>query len=368
MNKKIKVLISLLTVIVLFSLVLASCRPAEEPVTEELAAEEGEPVDEGVKIGFAMVDMTNPFFVDVMNGANQIADAMNAEVIYNSAEGSLEAQIAIVETFIQQGVDAIIVDPLDPVGIQPVIQKALDANIPTLTAANLVEVEGNISTPFPAKDAFAMLMDMVAAYIDYDGDVLYMSGIPGNWILDQYLEGILERIDEYQDINLLSEQPAQMDPALAQRIMEDWLTSYDSIDAAIFTTDPDMYAAIEAINNAGRIGEFPLFSQNGDIRALEMIKNNENEVKIDLLSGATRIGAFNMVVAINLAIGEEMPSVLWFDYIPIMTEETWNTIVANGYEMDTEYKEKAGWMSPEEAIEIVNNADKEFLDWTPPSQ
>jgi ribose transport system substrate-binding protein len=366
MNKKIIMLMSLMCIIALMlTISLASCREAAPaPVADEPAPD----VDESVTIGFAMVDMTNPFFVDVMNGADQIAEAMNAEVIYRSAESSLEAQIAITETFIEQGLDAIIIDPLDPVAIQPVIERALAAGIPTLTAANLVEVPGNISTPFPAKDAFAMLMDMVAAYIDYEGDVLYMSGIPGNWILDQYLEGIVERVNAYPDINLLSEQPAQMDPALAQRIMEDWLTSYENIDAVIFTTDPDMYAAIEAINNAGRMGEFPLFSQNGDLRALEMIQNNQNEVKIDLLSGAGRIGALNMTVAIQLARGVEMPSIIWFGYIPVMTQETWDTIVANGYEMDTDYKRDAGWITPEEAIEIVNNAVAEFLDWTPPAQ
>ncbi len=303
-----------------------------------------------------------------MKGGDQVASAMGAEAIWKSAEGSLEKQIAVVENFIQQKVDAIFIDPLDPVAIKPVIEKALKAGIPTLTAANLVEVPGNVSTPFPAKDAFSMLLDMVAAYLNNKGDILYMSGIPGNWILDQYREGILETIKKYPDIKLLSEQPAKMDPALANKIMENWLTSYSKIDAVIFTTDPDMYAAMEAMKSAGRLGEFPLFSQNGDIKALEMIKNNENNVKIDLLSGATRIGAFNMTVAIKLARGEKMPDVLWFGYIPVMTQETWDTITSNGYKQDNEYKKNTQWITPEKAIEIVNNADKEFVNWTPPTQ
>lgn len=385
MSKTLKILILIICLATLVtSITLAGCKKTTEttaavettavettaaPETTAAAAEETTQVEkEKVTIGVAMVDVTNPFFVDVMKGGDQVAAAMGAEVIWKSAEGSLEKQIAVVENFIQQKVDAIFIDPLDPVAIKPVIEKALKAGIPTLTAANLVEVPGNISTPFPAKDAFKMLMDMTAAYLNSKGDILYMSGIPGNQVLDQYLAGIVEQVKEYPDIKLLSEQPAKMDPALAQKIMENWLTAYSKIDAVIFTTDPDMYAAIESMKNVNRLGEFPLFSQNGDIKALEMIKNNENNVKIDLLSGATRIGALNMTIAIKLANGEKLPAEIWFGYVPVMTQETWDAITANGYKQDTEYKKSAQWITPEKAIEIVNNADKEFVNWTPPAQ
>jgi len=361
-----------ISMIAVFSLAGCKCKGEEaapaEKVTEEEAApaeeEAEEPVvEEKVVIGAAMVDVTNPFFVDVMKGGDQMAGAMNAEVIWKSSEGNLEKQIALIETFIEQDVDVIFIDPLDPVAVIPAIEKAYSAGIPTITAANLVETPGNVSTPFPAKAAFKMLVDMVAAYLDYEGNILYSSGIPGNWILDQYLEGVEEGVAQYENIVLLDEQPAKMDPALSQRIMEGWLTAYDEISAVIFTTDPDMYSAIEAIKNADRINEFPLFSQNGDVKAVEMIQNNnENGVTIDLLSGATRIGAFNIMLAIRIARGEKLPDVLWFGYLPVMNQDTWDYIVEKGFDQDVE------WITPEVALEIVANADSEFLNWEPPAE
>jgi ribose transport system substrate-binding protein len=329
-----------------------------------------EPKKGKVTIGAVMVDITNPFFIQVMDGGNQMAKALNAEIIWKSAEGSLEKQLALIEGFIEQKVDCIWIDPLDPEAVKPPIRKALAAGIPTVTGANLVEVPGNTSTPFPSYDAFYQLSGMIAAYMNYKGNIAYMSGIPGNWILDQYLAGFQDGMKRYDNMKVVSIQPAKMDPALAHQIMESWLTTYPkgSLDAVLFTTDPDLYAALEAMKNAGRAGEFPLFSQNGDLPAVEMIQNGENAVKIDLLSHGIRIGAYNLMIAIRIAKGEKFPSTLWFQYVPVMTKETWDRIVKNGYKKVVQKGDPFGqdYITPERAKEIVGNAASEFLNWKAP--
>ena len=67
-----------------------------------------------VTVGAVMVDITNPFFIQVMDGGNQMAKALGAEIIWKSSEGSLEKQLALIESFIEQKVDCIWIDPLDP--------------------------------------------------------------------------------------------------------------------------------------------------------------------------------------------------------------------------------------------------------------
>ena len=41
-----------------------------------------------------------------------------------SADGSFDNQISLIENFIEQGVDCILVDPLDSEGLRPTIEKA----------------------------------------------------------------------------------------------------------------------------------------------------------------------------------------------------------------------------------------------------
>ena len=82
-------------------------------------AEDGEYV-----IGAAMYDLTNTFYVNMMNGGDEAAEDYGAQVIWKSSEGSLDNEISIIENFIQQGVDCIMIDPIDAEGVKSVINEA----------------------------------------------------------------------------------------------------------------------------------------------------------------------------------------------------------------------------------------------------
>jgi len=84
-------------------------------------------------LGVAAIDLQNSFYVRMKEAGDVAAKDYGVKSTWQSAEGSLEKEVAIIENFINQGVSAILVDPLDKNALVPVIKKAIDAGIPVIT-------------------------------------------------------------------------------------------------------------------------------------------------------------------------------------------------------------------------------------------
>lgn len=307
-----------------------------------------------VKIGMVMIDLTNPFFVDMMNGGNLAAkEDGNLEVIWKSAEGSVEKEIALIENFIEQKVGAILIDPLDVDAVKPAMEKAFKAGIPLVTMGNFVDSPyGNISTLYNDRVDYRNLTRILCYYLNSKGNIVHIFGKKGNFVSDERLAGFEEGAKEFPDIKVLAVQPGEWDPALAQRIMEDYLTAYPKIDGLAVWHDGIMYGAMTALRSAGLVDEITTVSYDGDIESSKMVKSGE--LIADLLTGARRIGAWNVKVGAALARGAKLDQKVFLPTKFVILEDTLNKVRANGFKEDIE------WITPDEAMEIAGNA---VVDW-----
>ncbi|RUX57189.1 LacI family transcriptional regulator, partial [Mesorhizobium sp. M7A.F.Ca.US.014.04.1.1] len=73
-------------------------------------------------LGLAAIDLQNSFFVRMKEAGDVAAADYGVKSTWQSAEGSLEKQVSIIENFINQGVSAILIDPIDKNAVIPVIQ------------------------------------------------------------------------------------------------------------------------------------------------------------------------------------------------------------------------------------------------------
>src|SRR5690606_30354592 len=74
-------------------------------------------------LGLAAIDLQNSFFVRMKEAGDVATSDYGVKATWQSAEGSLEKQVGIIENFINQGVSAILIDPLDKNAVVPVIKK-----------------------------------------------------------------------------------------------------------------------------------------------------------------------------------------------------------------------------------------------------
>jgi ribose transport system substrate-binding protein len=83
----------------------------------------------GGRIGFAFSDTKVDVFKPLMAGAEEEAKRRGYEVLVSSPSGRAEAQIADLNTWIGQGVEALVILPLDPNAIAGVARRAQDRGI-----------------------------------------------------------------------------------------------------------------------------------------------------------------------------------------------------------------------------------------------
>jgi len=81
-----------------------------------------------------------PFFVHMQNELSAEAEALGGiKVVELDGQNSTPKQTADLEAVIVQGVDGIVISPLDAVAMAPAVQQAVDAGIPVVTIDRRVE-------------------------------------------------------------------------------------------------------------------------------------------------------------------------------------------------------------------------------------
>ena len=95
--------------------------------------------DSGITVGFSTIILADQFFVRLQKGMDDAAARLGVTLIHDNPNGDPSAQFKAVENFITQGVDVIIVDAIDPNGIQPALRLARDASIPTIAVDEVLD-------------------------------------------------------------------------------------------------------------------------------------------------------------------------------------------------------------------------------------
>ena len=138
MKKKILVMLAMLLVA---SFVLVACSSsttpadtAEKPADESAGTEADTETNgaEGKVIGISCMDTTWQFFVPVNEAFMAAAEANGITVNMQDAQNDAATQMNQVESFINQGVDAIVIDTIDEGSLVNLVAEAVAAGIPVI--------------------------------------------------------------------------------------------------------------------------------------------------------------------------------------------------------------------------------------------
>ena len=255
---------------------LLGCNRGAESTSEVSQAQESA---KSYKIAFIVKSLQSPFFINMMEAAEQ-ADKDYPEITVDVSAPqtpfNIDEQIQLVEQAITNKVDAIVITPCDSVGIGPAIKKANEAGIVVITP-NTKSATGKI-TAFVGVENYNVGYDLGVALCEKlggKGNVLLMEGKAGNSTSEERAKGFKAAVKAHSGITLLDSQPADWERAKGMTVMENWLQRYKEINGVLTLTKDMGLGAIEAIKAAGREREIISVTFDVDDDVLDAIKNGD---------------------------------------------------------------------------------------------
>lgn len=247
-----KKVISILCATVLGISLLSGCA---EKTTSNANVDEKSFNDE-IVIGYASKSSTTPFWVQLNKSIQNAAGNANVTVkeIGPSKENDVAGQIAIIEDFLAQDVDALIVAACDDVGVAPAVQKFVDAGKPVIAIDNGVQgveitslvATDNKSSAGAAATYMTKLLDDGFKVVTIDGTVAQGTG-------KDRKEGFTDQLKkDAPNAEIVNSIASDWIDDAALKGIEDLLNGNVEFQAIFAAWDGGALAARQALKSAGR--------------------------------------------------------------------------------------------------------------------
>ena len=179
------------------------------------------------------------------------------ELVFNAADNKIEAQIAAVRSFINQGVDAIVIAPIVEDGWDDVLTEAKEAGIPVILEDRTVTASDDLYATWVGLDfrQEGVVAGQWAAetFGDTATNLVVLEGTTGSAPANDRADGFNEAI-EGTSIVTLDSQTGDFTRAGGKTVMEGFIQKYgDTIDLVYAHNDDMALGAIDAIEAAGLV-------------------------------------------------------------------------------------------------------------------
>ncbi|GAB5374201.1 MAG: sugar ABC transporter substrate-binding protein [Acuticoccus sp.] len=196
----------------------------------------------------------------------EAADAnADVEAVVLDAGGDVARQIAQVQDLIQQKVDVIVIWPTNGKAVVPAVRRAKQSGIPVVVTNSNIAEEGfdfikSFSGPNNIQQGASsaeLMCDALAADgqdpSEATGEIVQISGQPGYTTAIERQKGFEDRLAEAcPGVEIVETQPGDWNREKSQRVMENFLVKYDTIDG-VYSGDDNMgVGALNAAKAAGR--------------------------------------------------------------------------------------------------------------------
>jgi ABC-type sugar transport system substrate-binding protein len=194
-------------------------------------------------------------FYDTMVDAAKAWDSneAGAKVVYAQGKSGTddEGEIAAIESFITQQVDAIAITPTSP-NVTDALQKAVDAGIPVVLIDNdIPDWDGKSAVVATNNFVGGQLAGTwLAQNLPAGAKLAVLQGVLGNPSLDDRVKGMLDTLGDAATV--VATTPTDCDQTKGLNAAQDILTANPDLDAIYSACGPPLVGALEAIKSAGR--------------------------------------------------------------------------------------------------------------------
>ncbi len=254
------------------------------------------------------------------------SEANGYKLIYKDGQSKQDNQIRDIRTFIQQGVDYIILAPIVETGWDTVLMEAKQAGIPVIICDRNVVVSNEslytayVGSNFKAEGESAIKY-LETLYEDEDDslediNIVHIQGTLESSAQKGRSDALYKAIDEHSNWHIVAEECGEFTKAKSREIMTNVLEEIDGndIDVLYCENDEEAMGAIAALNEAGiayGVGtDIAVVSFDATRSAMELCMNGQINIEVECnpLQGSYLYKTVSM-----LQQGNAVPKITYID-------------------------------------------------------
>ncbi len=263
---------------------------------------------ENVRIGLTLDDITLPLTFIEGKAAQEKAAELGIELIAaHPARYTAAEQMPIIEDFVRQKVDAIIIAAVDSNGIVPAVEKANQAGIPVV-AIDVGIWGGEIACTVQTDNVKGaeLAAEYIAERLGYRGKVISIEGPQVAQVGFQRSEGLHHVLDRYPDLEVVFERETSWSAEEGQQAMAEALRAHPEAGALFAAGDPMLLGALQAIKEADKLGQLVMVGFDAIPEVLVLI--DKGEVDASVQQFPIKMGEIGVEMALKAIRGEEIPA------------------------------------------------------------
>ncbi len=272
------------------------------------------------KIGVSMDKFDDNFLTVLRNGMADYAKTLPGVTLQiEDAKDDVSKQLSQVQNFIANGVNAIIVNPVDTSATAAITKAAADAGVP-LVYVNRQPADVDKLGPKAAfvasneAESGTLEAKQICKLLGGKGNILVMEGVLSNQSAVQRTKDVHEVISapDCNGMKIVAEQTANYDRTQAQNLMTNWLSKGLKFDAVVSNNDEMAIGAIQAMKSAGMDTKSAIV---GGVDATQdaLASMKAGDLKVTVFQDAAGQGKGAVDAALALAAGKPVEKKV---YIP----------------------------------------------------
>lgn len=223
-----------------------------EETTEEATEETAETGDAQYVIGYTVNDLNDTWVSVVIDNVEQWAEEHpEVTVLIGDGASDVSTQMAVVEGWIEMGVDCVCLKPVDYEASLSILDEVKAADIKYVA----LQQDAEDADCFVGANGVETGRNQMQAVIDAiggSGKIAYLAGTEGTLVASEREEGSMEALEANPDCELVAREDGDWLREDSISIVETWLTSGIEFDAICAACDEMAIGAILALDAAGR--------------------------------------------------------------------------------------------------------------------
>lgn len=285
--------------------------------TSLLAQDAGKKPDAGAKMRIAVIPKgtTHIFWRSVEAGARQAADEAGVDMVWKGPlkENDRAQQIAIVEQFVSEGVNGIVLAPLDDAALRRPVASAMLKKIPVVIIDSALKGEaGKDFSSFVAtnnKQGGVMAGEQLAKVLKGKGKVVLLRYLVGSASTMEREAGFLEVMAKFPDISVIvNNRYGGATAGDSKTTSMDLMDKIKEADGIFCSNEPSVFGMLLALRQNNLAGKIKFVGFDASPQLIDALKKGEIDALI--VQNPTKMGYEGVKTMIKILKGQKFEATI----------------------------------------------------------